>query len=130
MGPGKRERGKNKPTWRSGYDAGRTAMLRPSLPIVDAILATSERAGKPDSTRRDATRRDADATRCDATLIYHASTYDVDGSRTLRDKTDRQQLAVAVRELSRDRTHHVVYAPFLSLFLSCVILPERQIKLG
>jgi len=92
---------------RSGYAAGHTAgtaMLRPSSSIVDAILAaTSERASGRNSTRRD------------ATLIYHASTYDVDGSRTLRDKTDRRQLAVAVRELSRDRaTHRVVYASLSS----------------
>ncbi|KYN20907.1 hypothetical protein ALC57_06814 [Trachymyrmex cornetzi] len=46
-----------------------------------------------------------DATRCDATLIYHASTYDVDGSRTLRDKTDRQQLAVAVRLKAANRRY-------------------------
>lgn len=64
-----------------------------SSPIVDADTRHERGAERSGRTRRD------------ATLIYHASTYDVDGSRTLRDKTDRRQLAVAVRELSRDRTH-------------------------
>lgn len=62
-------------------------------PIVDRT--TRPRA----SGRRDATRGPA--------LIYHVSTYDVDGSRMLRGKTNHWQLAVAVRELSRNR--RIVY---------------------
>lgn len=57
--------------------------------------------------------RDADAY---ATLIYHASTYDVDGSRTFRrDKTNHRQLAVADRELSRNRAHTAPLFTLLAL---------------
>ncbi|TGZ55683.1 hypothetical protein DBV15_01398 [Temnothorax longispinosus] len=72
-----------------------------------------ERTSERDATRRDATRRYA-------TLIYHASTYDVDGSRMLRDKTDRRQLAVAFRFKNRGPAKHVTNV--VAMFLFCVAL--------
>lgn len=119
LGPG--ETGKNEPT-----SAQNAAGHPVSGAAASGVHKRVERYGvcKP-SSRLSSTRYSPRASeRRDATLIYHASTYDVDGSRTLRDKTNRRQLAVAVCELSRTPLTPPLFTP------PRVILPESRIKLG